>query len=180
MSLPQEWERKATHHRGIVTAITMLVCVAILLLMAVVGLRELTAPFGNPQATTSTCPPEDVVQITHVARGQVKVSVYNAGGAKGVAGRTLARLERAGFRPGEVGNAPEGRTVQADVIYTTEQDDAEARLLSLFLGDVPVEVVEEEYGPGLDLFVGPGSRTFTPKAPKRIALPKPIERCDRS
>lgn len=180
MSVPEEWERKAAHHRGIVTAITMLVCVGILLVMTIFGLRELTAPFGTPQATTRTCPPEDVVLVTHVTRDQVKVSVYNAGGARGVAGRTLARLERAGFRPGEVGNAPEDKTVKADVIYTTEEADAEAKLLSLFLGDIPVEVVEEEHGPGLDLFVGPGSRKFTPKAPKRIALPEPIERCDRS
>ncbi len=180
MSLPGEWERKAAHHRGIVTAITMVVCVCILLLMAIFGLKELTAPFGNREAAPSTCPPEDVVRITHVARDQVQVSVYNAGGAKGVAGRTLARLERAGFRPGEVGNAPDGTTVEADVIYTTEEADTEAKLLALFLGGIPVQVVEEEYGPGLDLFVGPGNRKFTPKAPKRIALPEPIERCDRS
>lgn len=180
MSLPEEWERSAAHHRGLVTAITLVVCLAILLLMAIFGMKGLTAPFGNKESSTSTCPPEDLVRTTHVARDEVQVSVYNAGGAKGVAGRTLARLERAGFRPGEVGNAPEGQTVDGDVIYTTEEDDVEAQLLSLYLGKIPVEVVEEEYGPGLDLFVGPGNRKFTPKAPKKIALPEPIERCDRS
>lgn len=179
MSIPEAWEAKARDNRRATTVVTLLVCTLLLVLMAIFGMKGLKAPFG-PEKTASSCPAEDVVRTTKVARDEVQVSVYNAGGEKGLASKTLDRLERAGFRPGEFGNAPEGTTVETAVIYTTREQDSRARLLSLFMGGTPVRVIDDDLGPGLDVYMGKNPRKFNKKAPREVELPEPIVTCDRS
>lgn len=177
--LPDAWEEKARRNRRTTTVVTLLVCTAVLVLMGVVGMKSLQGPFG-PEKATSTCPEEDVVRTTKVTREEITVSVYNAGGEKGLASKTLDRIEQAGFRPGEFGNAPDGRTIDTAVIYTTREQDSRARLLSLFMGGTPVRVVEDDFGPGLDVFMGKQPNKFNAKAPRELELPEPIVTCDRS
>ena len=41
-----------------------------------------------------------------------------------------------------------------------------------------MRVVDEDYGPGVDVFIGPKPRKFNAKAPRELKLPEPITTCD--
>lgn len=160
--------------RSLVSTVSLLVGALILGAMVVVGYRNLTAPVDTaPEAkkTAGCAPGEKEVAKKFLKRREVKVSVFNAGGATGQAGRTLAELEKAGFRPGEVANAPSDMSVPNAVVYSTRENDPAAKLVARFMGKhVPVKLSEEEYGPGVDVFVGKGHTKFNRKAQRRIRL----------
>ena len=88
------------------------------------------------------------------------------------------RVKRAGFKPGAVGNAPAGITVKRAVVYTTKSDDPAAELVAKTLGKA-TQVVhsDEEMGPGVDVVIGDRFKRLDPKAPAKIALPKPEVTC---
>jgi hypothetical protein len=165
--------------RRTTTAITLTVAAVVLVAMAAWGIAAATKPLpplgsDDPAA----CSKDEISRQTYVTRAQVTVSVYNAGARKGFANLTLERLEGKGFNPGSVGNAPEGMEVTRAKVTTTQQDDAAAKLVALTLGkNVPVEVTDEDLGPGVDVFVGPKQRGLDPTAPKRVKLAHPIESC---
>lgn len=169
-------------HRRLVTAATLSVGVLVLGVMAVVGLKTLTAPIDNgPKATTGPrCPVEEQVSKTHVRRGEVTVSIFNAGGEQGQAQETLVKLEEAGFKAGAVGNAPDGITVDRAEVYAGSTDDAGALLVAKILGrNVKVVQTDEEYGPGVDVFIGKRLGKLNRKAPRRIKLREPVITCAR-
>ena len=64
-------------------------------------------------------------------RGEVQVSVFNAGTRNGLAGQTLDTLEAAGFRAGDAGNAPSSAEVRRALVWTTQPNDYSARLVAL-------------------------------------------------
>jgi len=169
--------------RALTTGVTLVVAAGLLVIMAVWGYHAATSPIPGDDATASsgpTCPPEDQKVTKYVHRGEVTVSVYNAGKRSGIAQATADLLEAAGFKPGEVGNAPDGITVKGAAVYTTEGDDPDAELVARALGQ-GTEVVrtDEEYGPGVDVVIG---NRFTvkldPSAPSRLPLPAPVTTCD--
>lgn len=179
MSIPEHWEAKARSNRRLVTVVTLAVCAVLFVLMGLLGLKAVKAPLGPRSGAATECPAEDIVRIDSVSRDDVTVSVYNAGGPQGYANRTLDHLEHAGFHPGEVGNAPAGVRKDSTVVYTTSKDDTAAKLVAAFLGGAPVEVVSDEYGPGVDVFVGRKKHVYDTKAPRQLKLADPIVRCDR-
>lgn len=169
-------------HRHLVAAASLLAGVVVLGVMAVIGYQQLTEPFGaDPEPTTksATCPAgeHEVVQRL-LRRGQVKVSVYNAGGVKGAAGRTMKALERAGFRPGEVANAPSDVTVARAKVFASAKDQQAAVLVARFLGR-GTQVVEsdKDYGPGVDVFIGSKQGPVNPRAQKTVRLAEPVHTC---
>jgi hypothetical protein len=167
--------------RHLTTAATLLAGVLVLGVMAVVGYRQLTEPFGaeEPAAQAEGCPDgqHEVTKKT-VRRSEVKVSVYNAGGVKGAAGRTMTSLERAGFRPGEVGNAPDNIKARRAKVYTTEADDPGALLVARYLGKgTSVVHTDEDFGPGVDVFIGKRLPKPNKKAAKTIRLKEPTTSC---
>jgi hypothetical protein len=168
--------------RKLTTGVTLVALVVVLCIMAVWGYNALTAPVEDDDPAASTgpdCPPEDQIVTKYVRRGDVTVSVYNAGKEKGRAQSTMEALEEAGFKPGEVNNAPEGIEVDRAVVYTTSADDPDAELVALALGKA-TQVVrsDDEFGPGVDVVIGDKFKRLDPKAPKRLELKDPERTCD--
>jgi hypothetical protein len=164
--------------RRLTTAVTLLVLMVVLGVMAVFGFRELTAPLPGSTSADKTCTGAEKDVQTFLKRSEVQVSVFNAGTRDGFAGATLERVEEAGFRAGNAGNAPDGAGVRRAVVWTTEPDDPSATLVALALGrHTQVKVTETDLGPGVDVLVGNRFKGLDPKAPTRIRLDAPLETC---
>jgi hypothetical protein len=170
-----------SRNRHLTTAATLLAGVLVLGVMAVVGYRQLTEPFGaeEPAAQAEGCPDgQHEVSKKTLRRSEVKVSVYNAGSIKGAAGRTMAALERGGFQPGEVGNAPASVKARTPKVYTTKADDPAAQLVARYLGKgASVVHADEDFGPGVDVFIGKRLPKPNKKAAKTIRLKEPTTSC---
>jgi hypothetical protein len=169
--------------RKLVTGATLVGLVVVVCIMAVWGFKAVTAPIdedgSGPSASSGpTCPPEEQVVTKDVRRGEVTVSVYNAGERPRRAQETMELLEQAGFKPGEVSNAPEGIAVDKAVVYSTKTDDPAAQLVALALGK-KTQVVhsDEAYGPGVDVVIGDKFKRLNASAPTRVDLPEPVTTC---
>lgn len=167
--------------RALTTAATLLVAAAVLAFMAVWGLKAATAPIGDHTASSSsgpTCPNGSQTVTQYVRRSDVTVSVYNAGKKSGRAQDTMDLLERAGFKPGEVKNAPAGTQVSRAVVYSTKTDDPAAELVALAFGK-KTQVVhsEDDLGPGVDVIIGDKFKGLDPRAPTRLKLAQPETTC---
>jgi hypothetical protein len=113
-----------------------------------------------------------------LTRSEVQVSVYNAGSTNGLAGTTLEKVEAAGFKGGNAGNAPTSVEVRRAIVWTTEADDPAAALVARTFGRrTKVEVTDTDLGPGVDVLVGDRFSGLDPKAPKRIRLADPVKTC---
>jgi hypothetical protein len=164
--------------RRLTTAVTLAVLVVVLAAMAVIGFQQLTAPLPDAPAAQETCSGAEKEVQKFVRRNEVQVSVFNAGSREGLAGSTLERVEEAGFRAGNSGNAPDGAKVRRAVVWTTEQADRSAQLVALAFGPrTRVRVTEQDLGPGVDVLVGDRFRRLDPKAPRRVKLPEAVENC---
>lgn len=165
--------------RTVVSGATLTVLLVVLAGMAFYGYRAATAPFGPSSSNGEECSEDERQVQRFVARGDVQVTVLNAGTTSGLAGRTIDRFEALGFVPGEVGNAPPRVDVRRALVRTTQPDDTAARLVARTLGQgTRVEVTSEDLGPGVDVVVGNrlGDR-FGRGAPERLRLAEPIEQC---
>jgi hypothetical protein len=166
--------------RKLVTGATLLVLLLVLAGMAVYGFKAATAPLpGSGTAASGTkCTPAEKQVKTTVSRADVQVSVFNAGTKSGLAGTTLQKVEEAGFRAGNAGNAPANARVAKVIVWTTKPNDTSARLVALAFGRrTPVRVVTADLGPGIDVLVGNRFTSLDKKATKRLRLPKPVETC---
>lgn len=145
--------------RHLTTAVTMVVLVAILVIGVVVGVRSLFAPLpgdDEPAAEPSpSCVERSVKKGQRVAARQVTVSVFNGGTRSGLAGETMRALTKRGFKRGQVGNAPEDVRVKVAQVWTTEANDAAARLVARQFGrSTKVRVTDTDLGAGVDVVVG--------------------------
>ena len=162
--------------RMITSAVTLMVLVAIVVGGVYYGYQQLTAPLPSLRA-------EPEQSCTTVERGSklksesVVVSVYNASDRSGFAGTTLGRLERRGFRPGSVGNAPSGAQVSRVEVWTQDAEDPAAQLVARQFGK-KTKIVEkvEPLGPGPDVIVGPKARKLK-KAPRQIKVQQTRTEC---
>lgn len=164
------------------TAVTLAVAALVFIGMGWYGVMAATKPLPTFDSADSgdRCSDAEIVRTTTIRRSEITVSVYNAGARKGFAGLTQERLERAGFRPGALGNAPDGMTFKRSVVFTSSDELAPARLVARVLGPgTRVRETEETYGPGVDVFVGSRQRTLNQKAPRKIKLDEPVETCVR-
>jgi hypothetical protein len=168
--------------RRLTTGVTLVVLVIVCCGMAVWGYRAATAPIADSSAgpTTAgpTCQSQDQKVTKYVKRGDVTVSVYNSGKKSGRAQQTADLLEQAGFRPGEVKNAPEGVKTDRAAVYSAKADDPAAELVALALGkSTQVVHSDQEFGPGVAVVIGDKFRHLDPNAPKRLKLPQPEVEC---
>lgn len=166
--------------RKAVTGATLLVLLLVLAGMAVYGFKAATAPLpGSGRAASSTtCTKAERQVKTTLSRGDVQVSVFNAGTRSGLAGTTLQKLEQAGFKAGNAGNAPADARVAKAIVWTTKPNDTAARLVALALGKrTQVRVVTVDLGPGIDVLVGNRFKSLDAKAAKKLRLPAPVEAC---
>jgi hypothetical protein len=164
--------------RRLTTAITLVVLVLLLCGMAVYGFNKALAPLPAGPSADPTCSGTEKEIQKYLKRSEVQVSVYNAGSREGLAGQTLEKIEEAGFKAGNAGNAPGTAQVRRAVVWTTTPNDPSAKLVALTLGrGTRVEVTETDLGPGVDVLVGNQFRGLDKKAPQRIRLAKPVETC---
>jgi len=164
--------------RRLTTAVTLLALMLVVFAMGYYGFKAFTSPLPDRPSGEETCSDVEKEVQGFVKRSEVQVSVFNAGTREGLAGATLEKVEEAGFRAGNAGNAPRSAKVRQVVVWTTEEDDSAARLVALAFGPrTPVRVTQADLGPGVDVIVGNGFRGLNPKAPKRIRLAAPVETC---
>jgi hypothetical protein len=165
--------------RRLTTGITLVVLVLVLAGMAIIGVKKALAPLpGDSTASSSSCSGTEKQVQKFLTRSEVQVSVYNAGDRSGLAGQTLDKLEAAGFKAGNSGNAPHSANVRKAVVWTTQPDDASARLVALAFGP-GTRVVETatDLGPGVDVLVGNKFKALDKKSATKVRLPHPVETC---
>jgi hypothetical protein len=164
--------------RKLTTAVTLAVLLVVLAAMAIVGFQQAMAPLPSLPSAEETCSAEEKEVQRFIRRNQVQVSVFNAGTRQGLAGTTLERLEEAGFRAGNSGNAPRSAKVRRAAVWTTEKDDRSARLVALAFGKrTRIVVTEQDLGPGVDVLVGNRFKGLKRDAPRRIRLAQSLEKC---
>ncbi len=156
-----------------------MVLFVVLGVMAVIGFKSALAPLPGISSSDPTCSESEKEIQKFLKRSEVQVSVFNAGTREGLAGQTLEKVEEAGFKAGNAGNAPKSATtVRRAVVWTTEPNDPSAKLVALAFGrGTRVEVNETDLGPGVDVLVGNRFRGLDRKAPQQIRLPQPVETC---
>lgn len=167
--------------RQVTSTITMTVLVALLVVGAVSGWRFL---FGDmPGDAESSAEPSPACTTDVVDPGQrirardVRVSVFNAGNRSGLAGKTLEALERRGFRPGQTANAPSDVEVRRVQVWSTIENDPQARLVARQFGrSVKVRFSDEDLGPGVDVIVGNAYRGLV-KAPRKLRIKQEQQVC---
>ena len=164
--------------RKITTAVTMLALLLVLIGMAVFGYQQLTAPLPDRSSAKEKCTGAEKEVQGFLRRNQVQVSVFNAGNREGFAGSTLEKFVDAGFRAGNAGNAPKSAKVRRAVVWTTEEGDQSAQLVAKSLGRrTKIKITKTDLGPGIDVIVGNKFNGLNHKAPRRIRLADPVEKC---
>jgi hypothetical protein len=165
--------------RHLTTAVTLLVLVGILVLGVALGAKSFFAPIPGDDEPTATpaCATQKVGKGEKVSATQVQVSVYNAGSRAGLADKTMARLTGRGFKKGDVGNAPSETKVKVAQVWTTERNDAAARLVARQFGRATkVRFVDTDLGPGVDVVVGDEFRALA-KAQRSIVVKRASSAC---
>lgn len=169
--------------RHLTTAVTMLVLVGLLVLGAVWGWKSMFAELPDSavvaEEPTPSCVTKTVDAGQKIRSTQVQVSVFNAGGRSGLAGRTIDALMARGFLPGDVGNAPSDiKAPPRALVWSTKENDPEARLVARQFGPkIKVRYSDEDLGPGVDVIIG---RDFDQlvKAPRALTVKNPVEVCE--
>lgn len=167
--------------RQLTSTITMTVLIALLVVGAVWGWRSLFAEVpGEEEASAEpspACTPEAVDPGQRIRARDVRVSVFNAGSRSGLAGETLEALERRGFRPGDTANAPSDVRVRRVQVWSTVENDPQARLVARQFGrSVKVRFADEDLGAGVDVIVGNGFRGLA-KAPRQLRIRQEQQVC---
>lgn len=164
-----------------VTLLTLAGALVIFVVMIFWGITAATAPVGGGDSTPTSgqqCSDAEKTVQTHIKRRDVTISVYNSGKRKGLATEVLARLENGGFRPGAVGNAPDGLQADVAVVYAKDTNSTSAKLVALAFGpDTQILPLEVDLGPGINVVVGDGFKHLDQAAPRELELPEPIITC---
>lgn len=161
------------------SARTLLTLVVVALLVIVVGgwgWGMLTKPFPK-KADPPVCSANRVKAGDHVFPAQVTVSVLNASGREGLAGRTMSALKDDGFGAGHSGNAAKGTKVGDVQIWTDDPSSPAVALVAAWLPGT--KVVHRPGGqPGVVVVVGSkfkqvgtGPTSITAKSDATICSP---------
>ncbi len=133
---------------------------------AMPGLRPATT--CTTKSVQSKLTPNDVI-----------VSVYNAGNRAGLAGETMTKLAKRGFRQGQLGNTQEN--VRTVLVRTSDPNSVAARLVAKQFGSKVEPVVSEvDLGPGVDVVLGNKFKGLVAKAPKQITYTQQQQICSSS
>ena len=146
-----------------------------LLLAAAWGWSQVTEPFPR-KTEPPTCLSRVVPAGEKVFADQVTVSVFNASGRNGLAGRTMLDLTDAGFGAGDTGNAPSRTRVRAVEIWTETPKAPDVALVASRLGrDVRIER-RDPLGAGVTVVVGDGFSGLV-KGPRSVKAEDDTEIC---
>jgi hypothetical protein len=148
----------------------------LLVIAGVWGFSAVTEPFPE-RSGPPICVDREFGRGERVSRGDVTVSVYNAGTRVGLAGLTMDLLVDAGFGQGNEGNAPGRRDVDRAEIWTRDPGSPAVALVKSHLGQAKV-VRRTPEGAGVMVVVGDGfddlvagKRTVTAKRPATVCGP---------
>lgn len=136
------------------TGLTLAGLAVLVVLGGLWGWSAITQPFPG-KTTPPTCVATTVQQGEKVFPGQVTVSVLNASGRDGLAGRTMGEFVDAGFGEGDTGNAPRDARVKRAAIWTSTPASPDVRLVASRLGQAKV-VERDGPGVGVTVLVGDG------------------------
>lgn len=136
------------------SAITLGVLALLLVVGVSWGYAQVTEPFPGK------VDPPICVDTSHPAGDRiypqdVTVSVLNASGREGLAGRIMQEfVEEEGFAEGNLDNAPEGTSVARVEIWTKDEDSAAVLLVRSRLGQAEVLEKPQPGGAGIVVVVG--------------------------
>ena len=136
------------------TGLTLLGLVLMLFAGVSWGFDQVSKPFPK-KPDAPLCIDTSYAAGDTLSPAKVTVSVLNASGREGLAGRTMQLLTQNGFARGQTANAPEGTTVAAPAeIWVTDRKNPAVQLVRSWLGKVPVRVRSELPSAGIDVVVG--------------------------
>jgi hypothetical protein len=145
--------------RRALTAVTMTVLVALLVVAGLVGWNTLsssddTSASGHQGRHKRCAAGLEKGDVVHSS--EVRVSVYNAGTRDGLAGRVQDKLAAREFLRGAVSNAPAGfGGVQSVRVLARKANDPAARLVARQFGPrTVVQPTRNDLGPGVDVVIG--------------------------
>ncbi len=137
---------------GLRSAATLVGLTLMLVAGAAWGWSQLSKPFPG-KAEAPTCVDSTFTDGDKIYPQDVTVSVLNASGREGLAGRTMQLLVDQGFGEGDTDNAPKGTDVALAEIWTADPSNPAAKLVRTRFG--PVEVRERDYdAAGIVVVVG--------------------------
>jgi hypothetical protein len=145
------WSSLSARLRSLVTLAVLLV----LMLAGVAwGWGQMTEPFPG-KVDPPICVDTSYAAGDELSVQEVTVSVLNASTREGLATRTLAELEDAGFAPGQTANAPAGTTLTTPAeIWASDPESPAAKLVRRRLGKVPVRSDVVSPAKGITIVVG--------------------------
>ncbi len=136
------------------TAITLAALAVLMVLGVTWGWGQMTKPFPG-KVDAPICVDTTYHEGDELFVQDVTVSVLNATAREGLAGRTLADLEDAGFAEGQAATAPKGTKLDGPAeIWVDDADNPGAKLLRARLGKVPVVAHPEADYAGVVVVVG--------------------------
>ena len=159
------------------TPVTLLVLLAFVVGAGWYGWEQFNEPYDDLFGDSSGCVDESLAKGTRLKARQVTVNVYNAGNRDNLAGQTMQRLQRRGFRSGTAENAPTRISVDRVAIYDSEPRSAEVTLVRRqFTG--PVRVLRKpDIAEGVDVVVGSGFRGIERGAKTALQLSSAEDVC---
>lgn len=114
---------------------------------------RVTEPFPE-KVEAAPCTDTLIREGEDVAPPQVMVTVLNAGGANGLASKTMDQLVGFGFGEGDTGNGPANSGPVSAQVWAKDPGDPAAILLASYLG-TDVDIVDQGSGyPGVTIVVG--------------------------
>jgi hypothetical protein len=145
-----------------VKAVLTLAVLAVLVMVGVTwGWSSFTSPFPH-RASQGPCLTTTLQPGDRVSAPKLIVSVFNASNRVGLAESTMSEFENQGFGAGEVGNAPNGTTVQFAQVWSTDPHDPAVRLVVSRLGRLAHVIKKTHSGPGIIVVVGTRFQKLVP------------------
>lgn len=155
--------------------VTLTVLGLLLLLAGVWGISALTQPFPE-RASPAVCVDASFAQGDRITRGDVTVSVLNAGSRNGLAGLTLDLFVDAGFAEGQQGNTQDGPKVKNVEIWTEEPGHPAVKLVAKQLGKAVKVVRRAPTVAGVQVVVGDEFDDLV-DGPRRVRASSDVDVC---
>ncbi len=155
--------------------VTLLALGVLLLAAALWGWAAVSEPLPE-RAGPPVCTDRAFASGEAVRRGDVTVSVLNAGTRNGLAGLTLDLFVDTGFAQGTADDAPGGARVRAVEIWTQDPRSPAVQLVAAHLGDAVKIVEEEPTTAGVQVVVGDRFKNLV-KGPRKVVAESDVEVC---
>lgn len=140
------------------------------------GFSALTQPFPGDEGDPPVCVDVPFTRGERIFRGDVTVSVLNAGTRNGLAGLTMDLFVDAGFGEGQEGNAEGGPKVEAVEIWTDQPRHPAVKLVAQQLGDAVDVVRRTPTTAGVQVVVGDGFEDLV-GGPRKIIARSDVDVC---